>query len=96
MDTRTQVRRLSVAQMQIVEIAKALSWKRTFCCWMSRQLRSPVTRLEALFAVLRRFEGGRKAIVFVSHKLEEVIAISDRVTVLRDGKVPPPANQWRQ
>ena len=41
----------------------------------------------ALFAVLRRLKAEGVAIVFVSHKLDEVMAISDRVTVLRDGKI---------
>jgi simple sugar transport system ATP-binding protein len=57
--------------------------------------------VDELLAVLRRLisEGGGKSIVFISHKLGEVLAVSDRITVLRDGKVidtvPAPATDRR-
>ena len=86
-DTRTEVRRLSVAQMQIVEIAKALSLEAGVLLLDEPTASISGHEAEALFAVLRRLRAEGKAIVFVSHKLEEVIAMSDRVTVLRDGKV---------
>ena len=86
-DTRTEVRRLSVAQMQIVEIAKALSLEAGMLLLDEPTASITGHEAEALFAVLRRLRSEGKAIVFVSHKLEEVIALSDRVTVLRDGKV---------
>ncbi len=86
-DTRTEVRRLSVAQMQIVEIAKALSLEAGVLLLDEPTASISGHEAEALFAVLRRLRAEGKAIVFVSHKLEEVIALSDRVTVLRDGKV---------
>ena len=86
-DTRTEVRRLSVAQMQIVEIAKALSLEAGVLLLDEPTASITGHEAEALFAVLRRLRNEGKAIVFVSHKLEEVTAISDRVTVLRDGKV---------
>jgi ribose transport system ATP-binding protein len=86
-DTRTEVRRLSVAQMQIVEIAKALSLEAGVLLLDEPTASITGHEAERLFAVLRRLKTEGKAIVFVSHKLEEVIAISDRVTVLRDGKV---------
>jgi ribose transport system ATP-binding protein len=86
-DTRTEVRSLSVAQMQIVEIAKALSLEAGVLLLDEPTASITGHEAEALFAVLHRLKAENKGIVFVSHKLEEVIAISDRVTVLRDGKV---------
>ena len=86
-DTRTEVRRLSVAQMQIVEIAKALSFEAGLLLLDEPTASITGHEAEELFAVLRRLKREGKAIVFVSHKLEEVLAISDRVTALRDGKV---------
>jgi ribose transport system ATP-binding protein len=86
-DTRAEVRRLSVAQMQIVEIAKALSLEAGVLLLDEPTASITDHEAQALFAVLRHLRSEGKAIVFVSHKLEEVIALSDRVTVLRDGKV---------
>ncbi len=85
-DTRTEVRRLSVAQMQIVEIAKALSHEAKVL--LLDEPTASITESEALalFGLLRQLRDKGAAIVFVSHKLEEVFAISDRVTVLRDGR----------
>jgi len=86
-DTRIEVRRLSVAQMQIVEIAKALSLEARVL--LLDEPTASITEHEtaALFALLRKLKSEGVAIVFVSHKLEEIFAIADRVTVLRDGKV---------
>jgi ABC-type sugar transport system ATPase subunit len=53
---------------------------------LTSTIRNGSTEAEALFAVLRRLKAEGKAIVFVSHKLDEVIALSGRVTVLRDRK----------
>jgi ribose transport system ATP-binding protein len=86
-DTKAEVRRLSVAQMQIVEIAKALSLEASLLLLDEPTASITDHEAQALFAVLRRLKNEGKAIVFVSHKLEEVIAVSDRVTVLRDGKI---------
>src|SRR6516162_1072980 len=85
-DARAEVRSLSVAQMQIVEIAKALSLEAKIL--LMDEPTASITEHEtaALFALLKRLRDDGVAIVFVSHKLEEVFAISDRVTVLRDGR----------
>jgi len=85
-DTRVEVRTLSVAQMQIVEIAKALSLEAKIL--LMDEPTASITEHEtaALFTLLKRLRADGVAIVFVSHKLEEVFAIADRVTVLRDGK----------
>ena len=85
-DARAEVRSLSVAQMQIVEIAKALSLEAKIL--LLDEPTASITEHEtaALFKLLRKLREDGVAIVFVSHKLEEVFAIADRVTVLRDGK----------
>jgi ribose transport system ATP-binding protein len=85
-DARAEVRSLSVAQMQIVEIAKALSSEAKIL--LLDEPTASITEHEtaALFKLLRKLRDDGVAIVFVSHKLEEVFAIADRVTVLRDGK----------
>ena len=86
-DTRVEVRTLSVAQMQIVEIAKALSLEAKIL--LMDEPTASITEHEtaALFTLLRMLRDDGVAIVFVSHKLEEVFALTDRVTVLRDGKI---------
>jgi ribose transport system ATP-binding protein len=78
---------LSVAEQQIVEIARALA---TGCRVLV--LDEPTSSLghedvERLFALIERFKAQGRAIVYVSHFLEEVTRIADRVVVLRDGRI---------
>ena len=99
-DARAEVRSLSVAQMQIVEIAKALSSEAKIL--LLDEPTASITEHEtaALFKLLRKLRDDGVAIVFVSHKLEEVFTIADRITVLRDGKTiargAPMADMTRQ
>ncbi len=86
-DTRAEVATLSVAQMQLVEIAKALSLKAKLLLLDEPTASISGHEAAALFDVLRRLKAQGVAIVFVSHKLEEVLSLCDRVTVLRDGKI---------
>jgi ribose transport system ATP-binding protein len=85
-DSRAEVRTLSVAQMQIVEIAKALSLEAKILILDEPTASITEHETAALFKLLHRLRADGVAIVFVSHKLEEVFAIADRVTVLRDGR----------
>jgi ribose transport system ATP-binding protein len=85
--TRAEVSSLSVAQMQLVEIAKALSLNARVLLLDEPTASITDHEAAALFAVLRRLKADGVAIVFVSHKLDEVMAISDRVSVLRDGRI---------
>jgi ribose transport system ATP-binding protein len=86
-DTRAEVATLSVAQMQIVEIAKALSLQAKVLLLDEPTASITTHEADALFDVLRRLKAQNVAIVFVSHKLEEVLSLCDRVTVLRDGRI---------
>jgi len=85
LDPGTRVSRLSVAQMQLVEIAKALSVQSSVLLLDEPTASISPDEAERLFAVVRRLRDAGQAILFVSHKLEEVFAVCDTVTVLRDG-----------
>lgn len=84
-DPRTIVSRLSVAQMQLVEIGKALSLESKVLLLDEPTASLTPNESTVLFHILRRLRDDGVAIGFVSHKLEEVFDICDRVTVLRDG-----------
>ncbi len=84
-DPRTIVSRLSVAQMQLVEIGKALSLRSKVLLLDEPTASLTPNESTVLFRILRRLRDDGVAIGFVSHKLEEVFDICDRVTVLRDG-----------
>jgi ribose transport system ATP-binding protein len=85
-DPRTPAHRLPIAQQQLVEIAKALSQDARILV-----LDEPTSALsdretERLFSLLRRLKASGVAIVYISHRLAEVFALGDRITVLRDGR----------
>jgi len=84
-DPTTPVLDLSVAQMQLVEIAKALSLESRVLLLDEPTASLTSNETKTLFTVLRRLRDKGVSLVFVSHKLEEVQEICDRVTVLRDG-----------
>jgi ribose transport system ATP-binding protein len=86
LDIETPVSTLSVAQMQLVEIAKALAVESKILLLDEPTASLTSDEADHLFAVVRRLRDAGKAVVLVSHKLEEVFAIADTVTVLRDGR----------
>lgn len=85
-DPRMPVSRLSVAQMQLVEIGKALSQQSRVLLLDEPTASLTQNETRVLFTMLRKLAQEGVAIVFVSHKLEEVFEICDTVTVLRDGR----------
>jgi ribose transport system ATP-binding protein len=84
---RAPISSLSAAQKQLAQIAKALSSGARLL--LLDEPTSSLTLHEAatLFALIDKLKGNGVAIVFVTHKLEEVLEVSDVVTVLRDGKL---------
>ncbi len=80
-----EVRQLSVSQAQMVEIAKAVSREVRVLCMDEPTDVLTGRETEVLFDLVRRLVADGVAILYVSHKLEEVMAIADRVTILRDG-----------
>jgi ribose transport system ATP-binding protein len=85
-DTRAEVRSLEVAAQQVTEIARVLSARPSIVL-----LDEPTSALsdaerERLFGTIRRMAARGVGIVYISHRLDEVPLIGDRVTVLRDGR----------
>ncbi|MFB7508099.1 sugar ABC transporter ATP-binding protein [Streptomyces broussonetiae] len=86
LDPLRPVRELSVAQQQLVEIAKALRTRSEVLLLDEPTASLSPQEADRLFGVVRRLTARDTCVVFVSHKLEEVFAICDTVTVLRDGR----------
>ncbi|MEE1827753.1 sugar ABC transporter ATP-binding protein [Streptomyces sp. BE20] len=86
LDPHQPVRELSVAQQQLVEIAKALHTDSQVLLLDEPTASLSPQEADHLFEVVRRLTARGTCVVFVSHKLEEVFAICDTVTVLRDGR----------
>jgi ribose transport system ATP-binding protein len=77
---------LSIAEQQLVEIARALSYPLKLLI-----LDEPTTALgeretERIFTVIRQLKARNVSVIYISHRLEELFTISDRITVMRDGK----------
>jgi ribose transport system ATP-binding protein len=85
LDTDARVKDLSVAQTQLVEIAKALSTEGRVLLLDEPTSALTPAETDRLLDVVRRLRDRGTAILLVSHKLEEVFAVADTVTVLRDG-----------
>jgi ribose transport system ATP-binding protein/rhamnose transport system ATP-binding protein len=83
---RALVHDLSVAHQQLVEIARALADDARVLILDEPTATLPDPDIERLFGVLRRLRQQGLGIVYISHRLEEVFAIADRITVLRDGQ----------
>jgi ribose transport system ATP-binding protein len=86
LDPALPVSQLSVAKMQLVEIAKALSLRSHVLLLDEPTASLTPHETVALFALLKKLRDEGVSIIFVSHKLEEVQEICDQVTVLRDGR----------
>ena len=86
LDPRSKVQHLSIAAQQLVEIGRALSCRaRVLILDEPTSALSP-TEIDALFELLRRLRRQGVGIIYISHKLEEVLGLADRATVLRDGQ----------
>ena len=87
LNARTRVFRLSISQQQVVEIAKALAEKPSVLILDEPSAVLSKDELSLLFALIRRLKSEKTLILYISHRLEEVFEIADRITVLRDGEV---------
>lgn len=86
LDPKEKIKRLSISQKQMVEIAKAISYNSKII--VMDEPTSSLTEKEVvhLFNIINKLRKMGCGIVYISHKMEEILAISDEVTVMRDGK----------
>ena len=82
---KTLVSELSVAEQQMVEIAKSLSFSAKIIIMDEPTSALTKSEKDTLFKIIRELKSKGVSIIFISHIIEEVLEISDRVTVLRDG-----------
>lgn len=84
-DPKIKVQYLSVAQQQLVEIAKAISLNAKVIIMDEPTSALSPKEIDSLFKVIRALQKDGVGIIYVSHKLDEIFELSDRITVLRDG-----------
>jgi len=84
-DPNELVKNLTVGEQQIVEIAKALAMKAHILIMDEPSAVLPSADLDRLFAVVQALRGEGHGIIYISHRLNEIFEIADRVTVLKDG-----------
>jgi rhamnose transport system ATP-binding protein len=85
LDPKRQARGLSIADQQVVEIAKSLSMNANIILMDEPTAALSASEVERLMTVMKSLKASNKAVIFVSHRLDEVFAISDYITVMRDG-----------
>jgi len=85
--THTVVRSLSVAQQQMVEIAKAISYNSKILVLDEPSATLTEREIEQMFDIIRRLQQKGVGMVYISHRMEELNQICERVTVLRDGQL---------
>lgn len=91
-DPRVEVGSLGIGRQQLVEIAKALSKKAKILVLDEPTAALTESEVETLFAILRNLTAKGVGVIYISHKLDEVFEMSDRIAVLRDGRTVVTAN----
>lgn len=86
LEPQTPIRNLGLGQQQLVEIAKALSHEAQILVLDEPTAALTDAEVETLFGILHKLRARGVGMIYISHKLNEVFRISDRITVLRDGR----------
>lgn len=84
-DLDTEVKELSVGQQQMIEIAKSLMTNAQVIIMDEPTAALTEREIDTLFKLIHRLTAKNVAIVYISHRMEEIFKISDRITVMRDG-----------
>ncbi|WP_159886627.1 sugar ABC transporter ATP-binding protein [Paenibacillus puerhi] len=87
LDPKTIVRSLSVSKIQSLEIAKAVSYHAKVIVMDEPTSSLTGHEVEALFKIINQLRDKGVSIIYISHKMEEILRISDEVTIMRDGKL---------
>lgn len=85
-DPTAKLKTLSVSQMQLVEIAKAVSAECKVLILDEPTSSLTAAEVEALFTIVNELKAKGVSIVYISHKMDEILRISDEVTIMRDGQ----------
>ena len=95
-DIHTPIRNLGIGQQQLIEIAKALSHDARILVLDEPTAALTDTEVQTLFGILNQLRTNDVGMIYISHKLGEVFQLSDRITVLRDGKTvgTSPTAEW--
>jgi ABC-type sugar transport system ATPase subunit len=81
-----KIKNLGMAQKQMVEIAKALTFESRILILDEPTASLTQQEVDALFAIIRKLKKNGVSVVYISHRLEEIFTLCDRVTVIRDGR----------
>jgi ribose transport system ATP-binding protein len=81
------IRDLSVNQLQLVEIAKTLSVKASLIVMDEPTAALPLPDVKKLFEIINNLKARGVTVIYISHRLEEIFAVCDRVTLMKDGKM---------
>ena len=84
-DPDTHLKELSVSQMQSVEIAKAVSFNAKIVIMDEPTSSLTEKEVEGLFKIINKLRDNGVSVIYISHKMEEILKISDEVTIMRDG-----------
>ena len=86
LSARTAVSELTIAQQQLVEIIKAVSFNARILVLDEPTSSLSLKETRRLFEIIRRLQSKGVAIIYISHKMDEIFDISDHITVIRDGR----------
>jgi ribose transport system ATP-binding protein len=86
LDPKMMANRLSVAEMQMLEIGKAMAKKMRILVLDEPTAALPAHEVEVLFSIINKLRDQGIGIIYVSHRLEEIERLADRVTIIRDGE----------
>ncbi len=87
LDVRVPTMRLSIAMQQMVMLARAVCLNARLVVMDEPTSSLDVNEVRVLFDVIRRFQSEGVGIIYISHRFDEIFALTDRVTVLRDGRL---------
>lgn len=85
-DPMTIAVNLTVAKLQLIEIAKAISYNAKLIIMDEPTSALPSREVERLFGIMKKLKLEGRSIVYISHKIDEIYAITDKISVLRDGE----------
>ena len=85
-DPKVKVRDLSVAQMQMIEVARAVSYNAKLIIMDEPTSSLSKKEIQVLYRIIRTLKSRQVSVIIITHKIDEVFEISDRITVLRDGR----------